>query len=113
MINPLLIDEIEPNAADVISNFGVKTEARVDVIRGKFNPTGKLPFTNPASQKAVDNETGDIPEIDEDPSYVYHAKNGDTYAYNFGISYNTEDNQTTSISRLKKTMNEMDTNNRN
>ena len=53
MTNPWLIDEIEPNAAAVISTFGVQGEALVDVIRGKFNPTGKLPFTIPADEEAV------------------------------------------------------------
>ena len=56
MRSPWLINEIEPNAAAVMATFGVKTEALLDVIRGKFNPTGKLPFTIPANQKAVDND---------------------------------------------------------
>ncbi|MFJ7726758.1 glycoside hydrolase family 3 N-terminal domain-containing protein [Neobacillus sp. NPDC097160] len=85
--NPWLIDQIEPNAAAVISTFGVKAEAIVDVIRGKFNPTGKLPFTIPANKAAVDNEVGDIPGYVEDPSYVYKNKNGDTYGFDFGLTY--------------------------
>ena len=87
MTNPWLIDRIEPNAAAVISTFGVKTEAIVDVIRGKFNPTGKLPFTIPANKEAVENEVGDIPGYVEDPSYSYKNKNGDTYGFDFGLSY--------------------------
>ena len=58
MRSPWLINEIEPNAAAVIATFGVKTEALLDVIRGRFNPTGKLPFTIPASQKAVIKKLG-------------------------------------------------------
>ena len=73
MRSPWLINEIEPNAAAVIATFGVKTEALVDVIRGRFNPTGKLPFTIPANQK-VDHEAGDIPGFREDPSYVIAPK---------------------------------------
>jgi beta-glucosidase len=88
MTNPWLIDKIEPNAAAVISTFGVKAEALVDVIRGKFNPTGKLPFTIPADQEAVDNENGDIPGYEEDPSYVYKNKAGQEYWFGFGLSYN-------------------------
>ncbi|WML26447.1 glycoside hydrolase family 3 N-terminal domain-containing protein [Neobacillus sp. OS1-33] len=85
--NPWLIDQIEPNAAAVISTFGVKAEAIVDVIRGKFKPTGKLPFTIPANKEAVDNEVGDIPGYVEDPSYVYKNKNGDSYGFDFGLTY--------------------------
>ncbi|RDW15439.1 glycoside hydrolase family 3 protein [Oceanobacillus chungangensis] len=87
MSNPWLINQIEPNAAAVISTFGVKTEALFDVIRGKFNPTGKLPFTIPASQEAVNNDIGDIPGYDEGPAYVYKDKNGNAYGFDFGISY--------------------------
>lgn len=90
MRSPWLINEIEPNAAAVIATFGVKPEAVVDVIRGTFNPVGKLPFTIPASQEAVDNEVGDTPGFREAPSYVYRAKSGDAYGYNFGLSYNME-----------------------
>ncbi len=68
----------------------MKTEALIDVIRGKFNPTGKLPLTIPASPEAVANEKGDVPGFDEAPSYVYQAKSGDKYGYGFGLSYNTE-----------------------
>ena len=85
-----MIQEIEPNATAVIGTFGVKTEALIDVIRGKFNPTGKLPLTIPASPEAVANEKGDVPGFDEAPSYVYQAKSGDKYGYGFGLSYNTE-----------------------
>ena len=87
MRSPWLINEIEPNAAAVIATFGVKTEALVDVIRGRFNPVGKLPFTIPANQEAVNNEKGDLPGFREAPTYVYRAANGDTYGYNFGLSY--------------------------
>jgi beta-glucosidase len=76
MTSPWLIGEIEENAAATLAVFGVKAEALVDVIRGKFAPTGKLPFTIPANQEAVDNNNGDVPGYDEDPSYVYRDKNG-------------------------------------
>ena len=95
--SPWLIQEIEPNAAAVIGTFGVKTEALMDVIRGKFNPTGKLPLTIPASPEAVANEKGDVPGFDEAPSYVYQAKSGDKYGYGFGLSYNTEHKEAKSI----------------
>ena len=85
--SPWLIQEIEPNAAAVIGTFGVKTEALVDVIRGEFNPTGKLPLTIPASGEAVANDKMDVPGFDEGPSYVYQAKSGDKYGYGFGLSY--------------------------
>ena len=48
MTNPWVLDRIEPNTAALIGTFGTKAEAIVDVIRGEFNPTGKLPIALPA-----------------------------------------------------------------
>lgn len=88
--SPWLIGEIEPNAAAVLGTFGSKMEALIDVIRGNYNPTGKMPFTIPANKEAVANEKGDVPGFAEAPSYVYQAKSGDKYGYGFGLSYNTK-----------------------
>jgi beta-glucosidase len=90
MTNPWVLDQIEPNAAALIATFGTKAEAIIDVIRGEFNPIGKLPFALPASMSAVDNEVGDVPSFapEEDPSYSYVNKSGDAYKYGFGLSYN-------------------------
>jgi beta-glucosidase len=90
MTNPWVLDEIEPNAAALIGTFGTKAEAIVDVIRGEFNPIGKLPFALPASMTAVDNEVGDVPSFapEEDPAYAYVNKSGNAYKYGFGLSYN-------------------------
>jgi beta-glucosidase len=87
MTSPWLIGEIEENAAATLAVFGVKAEALVDVIRGKFAPTGKLPFTIPADQAAINNNNGDVPGYDEGPSYVYRDKNGNAYGFDFGLSY--------------------------
>ncbi len=91
MTNPWVLDEIEPNAAALVATFGTKAEAIVDVIRGEFNPIGKLPFALPASMTAVDNEVGDVPSFapEEDPDYSYVNKSGDKYQYGFGLSYNS------------------------
>ncbi|MFB3164621.1 glycoside hydrolase family 3 N-terminal domain-containing protein [Neobacillus sp. 179-J 1A1 HS] len=87
MTSPWLIGEIEENAAATLAVFGVKAEALVDVIRGKFAPTGKLPFTIPADQEAINNNNGDVPGYDEDPSYVYRDKNDNAYGFDFGLTY--------------------------
>lgn len=92
MTSPWLIGEIEENAAATLAVFGVKAEALVDVIRGKFAPTGKLPFTIPANQEAITNNNGDVPGYDEDPSYVYRDKNGNAYGFDFGLTYDKKTN---------------------
>ncbi|WP_338472424.1 glycoside hydrolase family 3 N-terminal domain-containing protein [Niallia sp. XMNu-256] len=104
--SPFLLNNIEPNAAAVVATFGTKPEALIDMIRGKFNPTGKLPFTLPASQEAIDKEAGDVPGFREDPSYVYRNKNGDAFAYKFGLSYGNESAERSGIlDKMKKWFN--------
>jgi beta-glucosidase len=90
MTNPWVLDQIEPNAAALIGTFGTKAEAIIDVIRGEFNPIGKLPFALPASMEAVHNEVGDVPSFapEEAPAYPYVNKSDDVYKYGFGLSYN-------------------------
>jgi beta-glucosidase len=89
-ISPWLIDQIEPNAAAVLATYGTKPEAILDVIRGEFNPTGKLPFAIPADADAVDKEVGDVPSFAEEEyaGYSYKNTSGDKYEYGFGLSYN-------------------------
>ncbi len=88
MNNPWLIDEIEPGADAVISTFNTTADAVIDVLRGKFNPSGKLPVTIPANMKAVENEAGDVPGYAEkDPNYAYTNEAGDKYVSGFGLSF--------------------------
>ncbi|WP_249872382.1 glycoside hydrolase family 3 protein [Oceanobacillus saliphilus] len=87
MTNPWLIDEIEPGADAVLATFNTTPDAIVDVIRGKYNPTGKLPFTVPADIDAVENNASDVPGYAETFDYAYTNAAGDDYALNFGLSY--------------------------
>ncbi|MDQ0256712.1 beta-glucosidase [Evansella vedderi] len=87
MTNPWLIDEIEPKAAAVLSTFGIKYEPLVDILRGKYNPAGKMPFTLPANQEALDNSAGDVPGYAKGSSYAYKSENGNIYSFGFGLSY--------------------------
>ena len=72
--NPFVIDEIynddtEQHYLGVLATFGAAPEALLDVVSGKFNPTGKMPFTTPISQEAVENNKEDVPGYDEGDAY--------------------------------------------
>ncbi|MFH5822957.1 glycoside hydrolase family 3 protein [Georgenia sp. AZ-5] len=84
---PWVIEDIEPGAASVIATFDVKTEAIWDVVRGRFNPTGKLPVSLPADQAAVETNASDVPGYAEAFDYSYVNEAGDTYEFGFGLSY--------------------------
>lgn len=87
MTNPWVIDEVEPAAAAVVATYSVKSEALLDVLRGRFNPTGKLPITIPANQEAVEKNASDVPGYAEKFDYTYTNAAGDDYTFGFGLSY--------------------------
>ena len=86
-INPWVINEVEPGAAAVLATFDVKAEALLDVVRGRFKPTGKLPLTIPADQAAVDRNAPDVPGYAETFDYVYNNRVNDKYVFGFGLTY--------------------------
>ena len=86
-INPWVINEVEPGAAALLATFDVKAEALLDVVRGRFRPTGKLPLTIPADQAAVDRNAPDVPGYAETFDYAYTNRAKDRYVFGFGLSY--------------------------
>jgi beta-glucosidase len=60
--NPWVIDEIDTkNLQTVLATFGTTTDALLDVLSGKYNPTAKMPFTTPKSRQAVLDNQSDVP----------------------------------------------------
>ena len=80
VINEVYNDQTMPNIKAVLATFGTSTDALIDVITGKFNPTGKMPFTTPASEKAVLENKTDIPGYREPKNYAL-------FNFNEGLSY--------------------------
>ena len=83
--NPWVIGEIyndktKGNIKGVLATFGTTTDALLDIITGKFNPTGKMPFTTPVSDLAVTNQKEDVPGYLEGPDYAL-------FNYDEGLSY--------------------------
>lgn len=86
-INPWVINEVEPGAAALLATFDVKADALLDVVRGRFNPVGRLPLTIPADQAAVDRNAPDVPGYAETFDYAYTNRVKDRYVFGFGLSY--------------------------
>ena len=74
---PAVIPEISEHAAGLLCDFGALDDAVLDVIFGKFHPSGRLPFELPLSMKAVENQMEDVPYDSELP----------LYEFGFGLSY--------------------------
>ncbi|WP_080055015.1 glycoside hydrolase family 3 protein [Spirosoma aerolatum] len=79
--SPWVLDELDVSAAKtVLATFGTTPDALLDVVRGVYKPTGKLPFTIPASEKAVAENKSDVPGFQEGGNYA-------RFRFGHGLSY--------------------------
>jgi beta-glucosidase len=68
---PAVIPEIAEQSAALLANFGANARALLDVIFGRFAPTGKLPFELPSSMEAVRRQQEDMPYDSEQPLFPF------------------------------------------
>ncbi len=66
-----ILTEIDKAAGALFGEFGTSDEVLMDVLFGKVNPSGKLPFELPSSWEAVENQMEDVPYDSKDPLYPF------------------------------------------
>ncbi|WP_266205060.1 glycoside hydrolase family 3 protein [Pontibacter kalidii] len=69
-INEVYNDQTSNRFIGVMATFGLEPEALLDVVSGKFNPTGKMPFTTPVNQQVVEKNMEDLPGYKEGEGYA-------------------------------------------
>ncbi len=101
-----LVGNVEQQTDALLGGFETYPAATLDVIFGRYNPTGKLPFTLPRNDAVLTvDENGvcvspnDVPGYDKDKympdhlkdengkAYAYRDANGNYYELNFGLSF--------------------------
>jgi beta-glucosidase len=68
---PAVIPEVAEKSAALLANFGATDEAILDVIFGRFEPQGRLPFELPSSMETVRKQKEDLPHDSEDPLFAF------------------------------------------
>lgn len=83
MSNPTVLSEVEPLADAILVGFSVQTQAFLDLIAGRTEPSGLLPFELPASMEAVERHCEDRPH-DIQP---YADADGNSYEFGYGLDW--------------------------
>jgi len=68
---PAVIPEIAIHSAALLANFGAGDAAVLDLIFGRFVPSGKLPFELPSSMEAVRRQKPDVPYDSDNPLFPF------------------------------------------
>ncbi|MXO61335.1 glycoside hydrolase family 3 protein [Altererythrobacter salegens] len=68
---PAVFPEIAQSSAAVIGSFGANDEVLLDLIFGRFTPSGRLPFELPSSMQAVEAQFEDVPHDSRNPLYPF------------------------------------------
>lgn len=68
---PPVVPEIDAASKAMIADFECQDEILLEMIFGKFKPSGKLPIEIPSSMEAVRNQMEDVPYDSKDPLYSF------------------------------------------
>jgi beta-glucosidase len=74
---PAILTPLKGKARAILANFGVSDEALLDVVAGRAQPSGKLPFDLPSDMASVEAQRSD----------VAHDLAHPLYEFGFGRSY--------------------------
>ena len=80
---PAVVAEFEPYADAILVSFGVQSQAILDVISGKSEPSGLLPMQLPANMETVETQDEDVPR----DMIPYTDSAGNCYDFAFGMDW--------------------------
>ncbi len=82
--NPMVMAELEPWADALLVDYSVSPQAVLDVVSGRYDPTGLLPIQMPADMRTVE-------EQEEDAAFDMTCyRDGEGHVYDFGYGLNFE-----------------------
>lgn len=81
--NPMVFSEFEKQVDAIVCEFGVQTEALLDIISGKVEPSGLLPLQMPKDMETVENQFEDVPH----DMIPYKDSVENVYDFGFGLNW--------------------------
>lgn len=81
--NPMIFSEFENKVDAIVGEFGVQVDAMMDVISGKFEPSGLLPMQMPKDMSTVEKQFEDKPH----DMVPFKDSMGNTYDFGFGLNW--------------------------
>lgn len=83
LTNPAVVAEFESKIEGLVVSFGVQDQALMDILSGKTEPSGLLPFQMPADMQTVETQKEDVPQ-DMKP---YKDSEGHSYDFAYGLNW--------------------------
>jgi beta-glucosidase len=68
-----VIPELAEHAVVLLASFGASDAAVIDVVCGRFAPSGRLPIELPSSMAAAERQLPDVPYDSDDPMFPFGA----------------------------------------
>ena len=81
--NPLVMKEIEPYADALFVTFDVQNQVVLDLVTGKYEPSGLLPFQMPADMETVEAQAEDTPR----DMRCHVDSDNNIYDFGFGLNW--------------------------
>lgn len=81
--NPAVVAEFEEGADGLLIHFGVQDQAVLDILSGKAEPSGLLPFQMPANMQTVEEQLEDVAHDMEPHVDTEH----NVYDFAFGLNW--------------------------
>ena len=80
---PMLLQEVEPYADILLAVFGARSRDVFDVLTGRKEPSGLLPFQFPADENEIGGHFADVP-FDMNS---YRSTDGESYGFAYGRNF--------------------------
>lgn len=95
--NPMIFNEFEKYMDGIIVNFGSSAQSILDIVSGKYEPSGLLPVQMPANMSTVEKQYEDVPYDME----CHKDTEGNVYDFAFGMNWKgvIKDNRTSKYAK--------------